>query len=111
MTDAMAMVPPFLFFLATHWKMPHCDRFVKGRACVSSILDRPASKSLSLYVRLVALNHIKRRLVCETGLSLDHCGQSQHAVSEFQLTENALAQPEAFIAALTQSIEDIEEEP
>jgi hypothetical protein len=31
-------------------------------------------------------------------------------VSEFQLTENALAQPEAFVAALTQSIEDIEEE-
>jgi hypothetical protein len=56
------------------------------------------------------LDHIKRRLVCETGLSLDHCGQSRHAVSEFQLTENALAQPEAFVAALTQSIEDIEEE-
>ena len=32
-------------------------------------------------------------------------------VSEFQLTENVLAQPEAFVAALTQSIEDIEEEP
>jgi hypothetical protein len=31
-------------------------------------------------------------------------------VSEFQLTENALAQPEAFAAALTKSIEDIEEE-
>ena len=31
-------------------------------------------------------------------------------VSEFQLTENALAQPEAFVAALTQSIDDIEEE-
>jgi hypothetical protein len=31
-------------------------------------------------------------------------------VSEFQLTENALAQPEAFVAALTQSIEDIEAE-
>lgn len=30
-------------------------------------------------------------------------------VSEFQLTENALAQPEAFVAALTQSIDDIEE--
>jgi hypothetical protein len=30
-------------------------------------------------------------------------------VSDFQLTENALAQPEAFVAALTQSIEDIEE--
>lgn len=31
-------------------------------------------------------------------------------VSEFQLTEQALAQPEAFVAALKQSIEDIEEE-
>ena len=31
-------------------------------------------------------------------------------VSEFQLTENALAQPEAFVMALKQSIEDIEEE-
>ena len=33
-------------------------------------------------------------------------------VSEFQLTEHALAQPEAFVAAIAQSIEDIEaEEP
>ena len=31
-------------------------------------------------------------------------------VSEFQLTENALAHPEAFVSALKQSIEDIEEE-
>lgn len=31
-------------------------------------------------------------------------------VSEFQLTENALDQPEAFVSALKQSIEDIEEE-
>ena len=31
-------------------------------------------------------------------------------VSEFQLTENALAQPEAFVVTLKQSIEDIEEE-
>ena len=31
-------------------------------------------------------------------------------VSEFQLTENALAQPEAFVAALKQSIDNIEEE-
>ena len=31
-------------------------------------------------------------------------------VSEFQLTEDGLAQPEAFVAALKQSIEDIEEE-
>ena len=31
-------------------------------------------------------------------------------VSEFQLTEIALAQPEAFVAAITQSIEDVEDE-
>jgi hypothetical protein len=31
-------------------------------------------------------------------------------VSEFQLTENALADPEAFVAALSQSIEDVEDE-
>jgi hypothetical protein len=31
-------------------------------------------------------------------------------VSEFQLTETALALPEAFVAALKQSIEDVEEE-
>jgi hypothetical protein len=31
-------------------------------------------------------------------------------VSEFQLTEQALAQPDAFVAAITQSIEAVEEE-
>jgi hypothetical protein len=31
-------------------------------------------------------------------------------VSEFQLTENALAQPEAFVAALRESIGSVEEE-
>lgn len=31
-------------------------------------------------------------------------------VSEFQLTENALSQPEAFVAALQESIESVEEE-
>jgi hypothetical protein len=31
-------------------------------------------------------------------------------VSEFQLTESALAQPEAFVAAIKESIEYIEEE-
>ena len=30
-------------------------------------------------------------------------------VSEFQLTEQALAQPEAFVAALKESVEEIEE--
>ncbi|MEK6533378.1 MAG: hypothetical protein AABZ52_05750 [Nitrospirota bacterium] len=31
-------------------------------------------------------------------------------VSEFQLTESALAQPEAFVAASKQAVEDVEEE-
>jgi hypothetical protein len=31
-------------------------------------------------------------------------------VSEFQLTEVALAQPEAFVAAIKQAVEDVEEE-
>jgi hypothetical protein len=31
-------------------------------------------------------------------------------VQEFQLTKNALAQPEAFVAALQKSIESVEEE-
>ncbi|HEX5544463.1 MAG TPA: hypothetical protein VFX10_03135 [Nitrospira sp.] len=31
-------------------------------------------------------------------------------VSEFQLTENALAQPEAFVARLRDAIESVEEE-
>jgi hypothetical protein len=31
-------------------------------------------------------------------------------VSEFQLTEQGLAQPAAFVAAIKQSIEDIEEQ-
>ncbi len=31
-------------------------------------------------------------------------------VSEFQLTENALHQPEAFVEALRESIESVEEE-
>jgi hypothetical protein len=38
---------------------------------------------------------------------VDHAGV---LVSEFQLTENALAQPETFVSALKQAIEDIEEE-
>jgi hypothetical protein len=31
-------------------------------------------------------------------------------VSEFQLTETALAQPEAFVSAIKQAIDDIEEQ-
>lgn len=38
---------------------------------------------------------------------VDHAGV---LVSEFQLTENALARPEAFVAALRQAVEEVEEE-
>jgi hypothetical protein len=38
---------------------------------------------------------------------VDHAGV---LVSEFQLTEQALAQPEAFVAAIQASIEEIEQE-
>jgi hypothetical protein len=31
-------------------------------------------------------------------------------ISEFQLTENALAQPQAFVAGLEEAIESVEEE-
>jgi hypothetical protein len=31
-------------------------------------------------------------------------------VSEFQLTENGLAQPEAFVSAIKQAIEEVEEQ-
>lgn len=31
-------------------------------------------------------------------------------VSEFQLTEDGLAQPEAFVSAIKQAIEDVEEQ-
>ncbi len=36
--------------------------------------------------------------------------QRRRAASEFQLTEKALAQPEAFVAGIRESIEHIEEE-
>jgi len=38
---------------------------------------------------------------------VDHAGV---LVSEFQLTESALARPESFVAAITQVIEQAEEE-
>ena len=67
--------------------------------------------SLSYYDRL-AVNSISSRegMPVKPGYRLLIVDKAGVLVSEFQLTENALAQPEAFVAALTQSIENIEEE-
>ena len=68
-------------------------------------------KSLSHYGRLVAHGVTSREgMPVKPGYRLIIVDKAGVLVSEFQLTENALAQPEAFVAALTQSIEDIEEE-
>jgi hypothetical protein len=68
-------------------------------------------KSLSHYGRLVTHGITSREgMPVKQGYRLIIVDKAGVLVSEFQLTENALAQPEAFVAALTQSIEDIEEE-
>jgi len=68
-------------------------------------------KSLSDYVRLVAHGVTSTEGVpVKPGYRLIIVDKAGVLVSEFQLTENALAEPEAFVAALKQSIEDIEEE-
>ncbi len=68
-------------------------------------------KSLSHYGRLVAHCITSREgIAVKQGYRLIIVDKAGVLVSEFQLTENALAQPEAFVAALKQSIEDIEEE-
>jgi len=46
----------------------------------------------------------------ESGYRLIIVDRAGVLVSEFQLTENGLAQPEAFVAAIKQAIEDIEEQ-
>ena len=68
-------------------------------------------KSLSHYGRLVAHRITsKEGIAVKQGYRLIIVDKAGVLVSEFQLTENALAQPEAFVAALKLSIEDIEEE-
>jgi hypothetical protein len=68
-------------------------------------------KSLSHYGRLVAHCTTSREgIAVKQGYRLIIVDKAGVLVSEFQLTENALAQPEAFVAALKLSIEDIEEE-
>jgi hypothetical protein len=56
------------------------------------------------------LDHYEQGRVCETGYRLIIVDKVGGLGSEFQLAENALAQPEAFVAALKQSIDDIEED-
>lgn len=46
----------------------------------------------------------------KSGYRLVIVDQAGVLVSEFQLTESALAQPDAFVAALRQAVEDVEEE-
>lgn len=76
-----------------------------------SILDLPLSKSASHCVRFVAyLITSNVGVSVKQGYRLIIGDKAGVLISEFQLTENALAQPEAFVAALKQSIDDIEEE-
>jgi hypothetical protein len=56
------------------------------------------------------LSPCKRGVAVKQGERLIVVEKDGVLVSEFQLTEDGLAQPEAFVAALKQSIENIEEE-
>jgi hypothetical protein len=56
------------------------------------------------------LDHFNKGMSVKQGYRLIIVDKAGVLVSEFQLTEMALAQPEAFVAALKQSIDDIEEE-
>ncbi|HXV69176.1 MAG TPA: hypothetical protein VD738_09655 [Nitrospira sp.] len=59
----------------------------------------------------LSLGHEKKRGVpVNEGYRLVLVDKDGVLVSEFQLTKNALAQPEAFVAALQEAIESVEEE-
>ena len=85
----------------------------------TSSSTHPSTSILDLLLSKAAL-HCARFVVCwitsnkgmsvKQGYRLIIVDKAGVLVSEFQLTENALAQPEAFVAALKQSIDDIEEE-
>jgi hypothetical protein len=76
-----------------------------------SILELLLSKFAFHRVSFVAYWIISTRGVSvKQGYRLIIVDKAGVLVSEFQLTENALAQPEAFVAALKQSIDEIEEE-
>ena len=75
------------------------------------ILDLPLSKSAFHCVSFVAYWITSNRGVSvKQGYRLIIVDKAGVLVSEFQLTENALAQPEAFVAGIRESIEHIEEE-
>jgi len=75
------------------------------------ILDLPLSKSACHCGSVVAYWITSNKgMSVKQGYRLIIVDKAGVLVSEFQLTENALAQPEAFVAALKQSIDDIEEE-
>ena len=75
------------------------------------ILDLPLSNSASHCGSFVACWITSNKgMSVKQGYRLIIVDKAGVLVSEFQLTENALAQPEAFVAALKQSIDDIEEE-
>ena len=70
-------------------------------------LSKSASHCVSFVAYLITSN---RGVSVKQGYRLIIVDKAGVLVSEFQLTENALAQPEAFVAALKRSIDDIEEE-
>ena len=75
------------------------------------ILDPPISKSASHYVRFVVYWITSNGgMSVKQGYRLIIVDKDGVLVSEFQLTENALAQPEAFVAGIKGSIDAIEEE-
>ena len=76
-----------------------------------SILDLPISKFASHCVRFVAYWITSNGgMSVKQGYRLIIVDKDGVLVSEFQLTENALAQPEAFVAGIKGSIDAIEEE-
>ena len=77
-------------------------------ALPSSIFEYRSLLSLC-YVRGL-LDHSNGDVSVKQGYRVIIVDKDGVLVSEFQLTENALAQPEAFVAGLKQSIDDIEEE-
>ena len=79
----------------------------------------PSPSILELLLPKFAFHHVSfvaywissnRGVSVKQGYRLIIVDKAGVLVSEFQLTENALAQPEAFVAALKQSIDEIEEE-
>jgi hypothetical protein len=77
----------------------------------SSVLDLPISKSSSYCVRFVDYwTTSNGGMSVKQGYRLIIVDKDGVLVSEFQLTENALAQPEAFVAGIKESIDATEEE-